>query len=34
MVVGIVLTISGLFLLINLIVELLYGVLDPRVRAR
>jgi len=34
MVVGIVLTISGLFLLINMIVELLYGVLDPRVRAR
>ena len=34
MVVGIVLTISGLFLLINMTVELLYGVLDPRVRAR
>jgi len=34
MVVGIVLTISGLFLLINMIVELLYGVLDPRARAR
>jgi peptide/nickel transport system permease protein len=32
MVVGIVLTISGLFLLINLIVDLLYAVLDPRVR--
>jgi len=34
MVVGIVLTISGLFLLISMTVELLYGVLDPRVRAR
>ena len=34
MVVGIVLTISGLFLLINMIVELLYGVLDPRARTR
>lgn len=34
MVVGIVLTISGLFLLINLVVELLYGWLDPRARAR
>jgi peptide/nickel transport system permease protein len=34
MVVGIVLTISGLFLLVNLIVELLYGWLDPRARAR
>jgi peptide/nickel transport system permease protein len=32
MVVGIVLTISGLFLLINLVVDLLYAVLDPRVR--
>ena len=32
MVVGIVLTISGLFLLINLIMDLLYGVLDPRIR--
>lgn len=34
MVVGIVLTISGLFLLINLVLDLLYVVLDPRVRAR
>ena len=32
MVVGIVLTVSGLFLLINLAVDLLYAVLDPRVR--
>lgn len=32
MVAGIVLTISGLFLLINLIMDLLYAVLDPRVR--
>ncbi len=33
MVVGIVLTISGLFLLINLIMDILYAALDPRVRA-
>jgi peptide/nickel transport system permease protein len=33
MVVGIVLTISGLFLLINLVMDILYAVLDPRVRA-
>lgn len=33
MVVGIVLTISCLFLLINLVMEILYAVLDPRVRA-
>lgn len=33
MVVGIVLTISCLFLLINLVVDILYAVLDPRVRA-
>jgi peptide/nickel transport system permease protein len=33
MVVGIVLTISGLFLLINLIMDLLYALLDPRIRA-
>ncbi|WP_426954838.1 ABC transporter permease [Muricoccus radiodurans] len=33
MVVGIVLTISGLFLLINLVMDLLYAALDPRVRA-
>lgn len=32
MVVGIVLTISGLFLLLNLFVESIYAVLDPRVR--
>ena len=32
-VVGIVLTISTLFLLINLVMDLLYAVLDPRVRA-
>ena len=32
MVVGIVLTISGLFLLINLIMDLLYAALDPRVQ--
>lgn len=32
MVVGIVLTISGLFLLINLIMDLLYAALDPRTR--
>ncbi|SEG74487.1 ABC transporter permease [Bosea lathyri] len=34
MVVGIVLTISVLFLLINLIVELIHAALDPRVTAR
>jgi peptide/nickel transport system permease protein len=33
MVVGIVLTISGIFLLINLVMDLLYAALDPRVRA-
>jgi peptide/nickel transport system permease protein len=33
MVVGIVLTVSSLFLLINLIMDILYAVLDPRVRA-
>jgi peptide/nickel transport system permease protein len=33
MVVGIVLVISGLFLLINLVMDILYAVLDPRVRA-
>ena len=33
MVVGIVLTVSGLFLLINFAVDLLYAVLDPRARA-
>jgi peptide/nickel transport system permease protein len=33
MVVGIVLTVSGLFLLINLVVDLLYAALDPRIRA-
>jgi peptide/nickel transport system permease protein len=33
MVVGIVLTISGLFLLINLIMDFLYAALDPRIRA-
>ena len=33
MVVGIVLTTSGLFLLINLVMDVLYAVLDPRVRA-
>jgi peptide/nickel transport system permease protein len=32
MVVGIVLTISGLFLLINLVMDLLYAALDPRIR--
>jgi peptide/nickel transport system permease protein len=32
MVVGIVLTISALFLLINLIMDLLYAALDPRIR--
>ena len=32
MVVGIVLTVSGLFLLINLAMDLLYAVLDPRTR--
>jgi peptide/nickel transport system permease protein len=32
MVMGIVLTISALFLLINLVVDLLYAVLDPRIR--
>jgi peptide/nickel transport system permease protein len=31
MVVGIVLTVSGLFLLINLVMDLLYAVLDPRI---
>ena len=34
MVVGIVLTISGLFLLINLAMDLVYAALDPRIRAR
>jgi peptide/nickel transport system permease protein len=34
MVAGIVLTISGLFLLINLAMDLLYAALDPRARAR
>lgn len=34
MVVGIVLAISGLFLLINLVLDLTYALLDPRVRAR
>jgi peptide/nickel transport system permease protein len=33
MVVGIVLVISGLFLLINLVMDILYAILDPRVRA-
>ena len=33
MVVGIVLTISGLFLLINLVVDLLRALLDPRLGA-
>ena len=33
MVVGIVLTISVLFLLINLVVELLHAAIDPRVQA-
>ncbi|UFN48855.1 ABC transporter permease [Roseomonas sp. OT10] len=33
MVVGIVLVISGLFLLINLVTDLLYAALDPRIRA-
>lgn len=33
MVVGIVLTISGIFLLINLVMDLLYAILDPRVRS-
>ncbi|HEY1492094.1 MAG TPA: ABC transporter permease [Steroidobacteraceae bacterium] len=33
MVMGIVLTISALFLLINLVMDLLYAVLDPRIRA-
>jgi peptide/nickel transport system permease protein len=32
MVMGIVLTISTLFLLINLAMDLLYAVLDPRIR--
>lgn len=32
MVVGIVLTVSGLFLLINLAMEIVYALLDPRVR--
>ncbi|MFC0409857.1 ABC transporter permease [Roseomonas elaeocarpi] len=32
MVVGIVLTISALFLLLNLVMELLYAALDPRIR--
>ena len=33
MVVGIVLTISALFLLLNLLMDVLYAVLDPRIRA-
>lgn len=32
MVVGIVLTISGIFLLLNLVMDLLYAALDPRIR--
>jgi peptide/nickel transport system permease protein len=32
MVVGIVLTISALFVLLNLLMDLLYGALDPRIR--
>jgi peptide/nickel transport system permease protein len=31
-VLAIVLVISALFVLLNLIIELLYGVIDPRVR--
>jgi peptide/nickel transport system permease protein len=34
MVVGIVLTVSALFLLINLVMDLLYAVLDPRITRR
>jgi peptide/nickel transport system permease protein len=34
MVVGIVLTISVLFVLLNLVIDLLYPVLDPRLRRR
>jgi peptide/nickel transport system permease protein len=33
MVVGIVLTVSSIFLLINLVMDLLYAVIDPRIRA-
>jgi peptide/nickel transport system permease protein len=33
MVVGIVLTISCIFLLINLVMDVLYAILDPRVRS-
>jgi peptide/nickel transport system permease protein len=33
MVVGVVLTISGLFLFINLVMDILYAALDPRIRA-
>ena len=33
MVVGIVLVISGIFLLINLVMDVLYALLDPRIRA-
>ena len=33
MVVGIVLTISGIFLLINLVMDMLYAILDPRIRS-
>jgi peptide/nickel transport system permease protein len=33
MVVGIVLTTSGIFLLINLVMDLLYAILDPRIRS-
>jgi peptide/nickel transport system permease protein len=32
MVVGVVLTISGLFLFINLVMDILYAALDPRIR--
>ena len=31
MVVGIVITVSGLFLLINLAMDLIYAALDPRI---
>jgi peptide/nickel transport system permease protein len=30
---GVVLTIALIYVLINLVVDLLYGVLDPRIRA-
>ena len=34
MVIGIILTVSALFLLINLMTEIVYAALDPRIRLK